>query len=432
MYLRHYFYNDPEEPLPPRGALTDERTLADAFGELAKEGKAVMHALFRTGASEKMPRYYRQVAAAKGLRGFLEELDGITFGNAKDYGATLDRTRRTWTKYTVRLNTEEEAEHEHERNGYPPSVEHLLEQTANWYPRHCDMEGMECNPTPTKLQRFRVEQFLLPDLSEHDMVEHYRTHPLPAWYAKGVATDYAEIPGPEEPITPPLQYVRPEWKDMRERIPRDQLFTGWLEEYAAEVEVAAGRFTDDPELPHEFAGLVDELRKFRPATYQAKRLRAELEGMPDGAAFLGAMDRERERLVRKVEGIALPSSNGKPKQGSDKEEADLLQIVGGNKSILTAFDRLLKERRITDNKGNYIRARNQRALVLACFDAACMKHVHTEVPTNELVVPLNKYVPGLNATRCREWRTFKTSAGNPSRYKVEFEEARAILDNSSK
>lgn len=36
MYLRHYFYNDPKEPLPPRGALTEGRTLPDAFNELAK------------------------------------------------------------------------------------------------------------------------------------------------------------------------------------------------------------------------------------------------------------------------------------------------------------------------------------------------------------------------------------------------------------
>ncbi len=430
IYLRHHFYNDPNEPLLPRGALTNGRTVVDAFGELAKEGKAVLHRMFRRGASEQLRgASERQLVAAKKWAGFLEELDGITLGKRNTYGATLDRTRRTWMKYTVRINTEEEAAHEHERNGYGPSVEHLLAITAKWYRTHCEKEGMDHNPTPAALQRFRVEQFLLPDLSEKELVEYYRTHPLPAWYAMGVATDYAEIPGPEEPITPPLEYIRPEWKDLRERIPRDQLFSGWLEEYAAEVEVAAGRFTDDPELPHAFAGLVDELRKFRPATYQAKGLRAELEGMADGAAFLGAMDRERERLVRRLEGIALPSGKGKAKQGNNKVEADLLQIVGGDKRILTAFDRLLKERRITDDDGNYILAHNQRALVLACLDAACISYGRTEVPTNGLHIPLNKYVHGLNATRCRDWRKFKTRVGKLSRYKLELEEARAILDN---
>lgn len=331
MYLRHYFYNDPKEPMPPCGALTEGRTLPDAFNELAKEGKAVLHRMFRRGASEQLRgASERQLVAAKKWAGFLEELDGITIDKRNTYGATLDRTRRMWTKYIVRINTEEEAAHEHERNGYGPSVEHLLAITAKWYRTHCEKEGMDHNPTPAALQRFRVEQFLLPDLSEKELVEYYRTHPLPAWYAMGVATDYAEIPGPEEPITPPLEYIRPEWKDMRERIPRDQLFSGWLEEYAAEVEVAAGRFTDDPELPHAFAGLVDELRKFRPATYQAKGLRAELEGMADGAAFLGAMDRERERLVRSLEGIAANVTNTgtTATQGTTKQAVAPVQWKG--------------------------------------------------------------------------------------------------------
>lgn len=300
IFLRHHFYNDPHEPLLPRGALTNGRTVVDAFGELAKEGKAVLHQMFRRGASEQLRgASVRQLVAAKKWAGFLEELEGITMGKRNTYGATLDRTRRTWMKYTVRINTEEEAAHE--RIGYGPSVEHLLAITAKWYRTHCEKEGMDHNPTPAALQRFRVEQFLLPDLSEKMLADHYRTHPLPAWYAMGTTSDGVEIAGPEEPITPPLEYIRP---DLRERIPRDQLFSGWLEEYAAEVEVAAGRFTDDPELPHAFAGLVDELRKFRPATYQAKGLRAELEGMADGAGFLGAMDRERERLVRRLERIA--------------------------------------------------------------------------------------------------------------------------------
>ncbi len=429
MYLRHYFYNDPKEPLPPRGALTDGRTLQDAFRELVKEGRAVLHGLFRRAANEQLRgATERHLVAAKQWAGFLEELDGITVGRRKDYGATLDRTRRTWMKYTVRINTEEEAAHEHERNGYPPTVEHLLACMVKWYATHCEREGMDHNPTPANLQRFRSEQFLLPDLSEKELADHYRTHPLPAWYAMGITADWVEVSGPEEPITPPLEYIQPTWKEMRGRIPRDQLFTGWIEEYAAEVEEAAARFADDPELPPAFAGLVDELREFKPATYQARELRVELKGMADGAAFLGAMDRERERLVRRLEGVALPSSKGKPKQDNNKEEADLLNIVG-DEHILTAFGRLLKERRITDKEGNYIRAHNERALVLACLDAACISYGRTEVPTNGLHIPLNKYVPGLNATRCRDWRKFKTPAGKLTRYKLELEEARAILGN---
>ncbi|HRN38394.1 MAG TPA: hypothetical protein PLL18_15925, partial [Flavobacteriales bacterium] len=345
-------------------------------------------------------------------------------GKRNTYGATLDRTRRTWMKYTVRINTEEEAAHEHERNGYGPSVEHLLAITAKWYRTHCEKEGMDHNPTPAALQRFRVEQFLLPDLSEKMLADHYRTHPLPAWYAMGVATDYAEIPGPEEPITPPLEYIRPVWKDMRKRIPRDQLFSGWLEEYAAEVEVALGQYAADPERPHAFAGLVNELRVFSPGTYQAKELHTELAGRADGAAFLAAMDRERERLVRRLEGITPPSSTAKVKQ----EQAALLRIVGNNEAILRDFDRSLKERRITDDDGNYILAHNQRSLVLACLDAACMKHKRTELPLDGLEGPLNDFVPGLNATRCRGWRILRTKRGKRTRYKMELEEVLYLLD----
>lgn len=49
-----YHRNDRNEPLLSRGALTDGRTVADAFGELSKEGKAVLHRMFRRGASEQL------------------------------------------------------------------------------------------------------------------------------------------------------------------------------------------------------------------------------------------------------------------------------------------------------------------------------------------------------------------------------------------
>jgi|APTNR8051073442_1049403.scaffolds.fasta_scaffold01015_8 hypothetical protein len=331
IYLRYYYYNDPNEPLPPRGSLTQGRTLQDAFNELAKEGKAILHRLFRQGASEQLRgKTARHLVVAKKWAGFLEEQDGATVGRPKDYGATLDRTRRTWMKYTVRIGTEEEAAHEHERNGYRPTVERLLVNTAKWYATNCEREGMEHNPTPANLQRFRSEQFLLPDLSEQELVEHYQAHPLPAWYAMGVATDAVEVTGPDAPVTPPLEYIRPTWKDMRERIPRDQLFDGWLKEYTAEVEFAADPFANDPELPDTFRWLVEELRKFRPATYEANGLRQELEGMADGAAFLSAMDRERERLVRKLEDIApLTSTDGTTAtQGTTKQPVAPIQWKG--------------------------------------------------------------------------------------------------------
>ena len=430
MYLSYRFYNDPNEPLRPCGALTHERTLADAFGELAKEGKVVMHRLFRRGASEQLRGTTERILVArKKWAGFLEELDGITVGKSKEYGATLDRTRRIWMKYTIRINTEAEAAHDNERNGNTPTVESLLVDTAKWYVTHCTMVGKEHNPTPEKLQRFRVEQFLLPDMPEEKLLEHYRTHPPPAWYALGVNSDGVEIAGPDEPITPPLEYIRPTWKDACGRIPQEQMFTAWLEEFAAEVAVAVDRYANDPELPHAFAGLVEELQQFKPATFEAKGLRTELEGMARGMAFLGAMDRQRERLVRKLEGIVLPSNCEEHKPGMNRDEAALLNILGGDRRILTAFDHLLKELRITDKEGNYIRAHNERSLVLACLDAACGKHGRTEVPTNGLEVPLNKYVPRLRALRCRGWRTFKTNAGNETRYKREFDQARAILEN---
>ncbi|MBS1937595.1 MAG: hypothetical protein JSS84_07265 [Bacteroidetes bacterium] len=132
----------------------------------------------------------------------------------------------------------------------------------------------------------------------------------------------------------------------------------------------------------------------------------------------------RGRLVERVGSVVSSATDT-----NNKEEADLLNIVGGDERILTAFGRLLKERRITNDDGNYIRAHNERALVLACLDAACISYGRTEVPTNGLHIPLNKYVTGLNATRCRDWRNFKTRAGKLSRYKLELEEARAILDN---
>ncbi len=305
MYLRHYYYNDPIEPLPPRGALTEGRTLADAFGELAKEGKAVMHRLFRTGASEQLRgATERLLVAAKKWNGFLEELDGITTGRSNDYGATLKRPRRVWVKYSVRINTEEEAAHDDKRLGYGPTVDRLLENTAKWYKTHCHCEGIEHNPTSETLQRFRVELFLLPDMPDGELVEYYREHPLPAWYAKGTTTDAEEITGPEEPITPPLEYIRPEPRNLRERITQEQLFTVWLEEYAAEVAVGVERFADDPGLSHAIAGLVEELRTFKPASFEAKQLRQELEGRAEGVAFLGAMDRQRERLVRRLGAIA--------------------------------------------------------------------------------------------------------------------------------
>lgn len=105
----------------------------------------------------------------------------------------------------------------------------------------------------------------------------------------------------------------------------------WAEEFTAEVEVAAGRFAGDPELPHAFTGLVKELREFRPATYQAKGLRAELEGMAEGAAFLDAMDRERERLVRRLERIAgghMATTGTTATQGTTEQPVTPIQWKG--------------------------------------------------------------------------------------------------------
>lgn len=135
----------------------------------------------------------------------------------------------------------------------------------------------------------------------------------------------------------------------------------------------------------------------------------------------------RGRLVERVGSVVSSATDT-----NNKEEADLLSIVGGDERILTAFDRLLRARGHTDAEGNYIRAHNQRALVLACLDAACKYQGTSEVPLDKIEGPLNKYVPWLNASRCRDWRTFRTDGGQPSRYKQEYDTALGILSDGFK
>lgn len=74
----------------------------------------------------------------------------------------------------------------------------------------------------------------------------------------------------------------------------------WIEEYVAEVELCAQRFSDNEELRVELQRLVDELNTFEPGTAEGRQFLERWEGTAEGREGMAIMRTGKDRLIRRL------------------------------------------------------------------------------------------------------------------------------------
>lgn len=74
----------------------------------------------------------------------------------------------------------------------------------------------------------------------------------------------------------------------------------WIEEYVAEVELCAQRFSDNEELRVELQRLVDELGNFEPGTAEGRQFVEQWAGRAEGREGIAIMRTGKDRLIRRL------------------------------------------------------------------------------------------------------------------------------------
>lgn len=74
----------------------------------------------------------------------------------------------------------------------------------------------------------------------------------------------------------------------------------WIEEYVAEVELCAQRFSDNEELRVELQRLVDELNTFEPGTAEGRQFVEQWAGTAEGREGIAIMRTGKDRLIRRL------------------------------------------------------------------------------------------------------------------------------------
>lgn len=74
----------------------------------------------------------------------------------------------------------------------------------------------------------------------------------------------------------------------------------WIEEFVAEVELCAQRFSDNEELRVELQRLVDELGAFEPGTAEGRQFMEQWAGRAEGREGMAIMRTGKDRLIRRL------------------------------------------------------------------------------------------------------------------------------------
>lgn len=74
----------------------------------------------------------------------------------------------------------------------------------------------------------------------------------------------------------------------------------WIEEFVAEVELCAQRFSDNEELRVELQRLVDELNTFEPGTAEGRQFVEQWAGRAEGREGIAIMRTGKDRLIRRL------------------------------------------------------------------------------------------------------------------------------------
>ena len=80
----------------------------------------------------------------------------------------------------------------------------------------------------------------------------------------------------------------------------EDAYRRWIEEFVAEVEVCAQRFTDHEELRVELQRLVDELNDFEPGTAEGRQFVEQWAVIAEGKEGIAIMRTGKDRLIRRL------------------------------------------------------------------------------------------------------------------------------------
>ncbi len=122
--------------------------------------------------------------------------------------------------------------------------------------------------------------------------------------------------------------------------PEDR-YRRWIEEFVAEVELCAQRFTDHHELRVELQRLVDELNTFEPGTAEGRQFVEQWAGRAEGREGMAIMRTGKDRLIRRLrelmeEQAPEPIADMGPRitwRGRPGELADLFHQLAVNRWI---------------------------------------------------------------------------------------------------
>ncbi len=313
LYFKHH--GKPADPDPPRGSVTEGLGIIPAFSALVQEGKVVQYMLLRAAV---------QVGPKINLghdlwKGFLTEQLGIIGKGCNPltiaqgmrdnhHGQTLNRScrERVWEAAVPRLCTDEEIAKGCRDCGSRIDADGatLVDDSNRWYKVRFHYEQ------GPGVQKFRAEEFGLPDLPDDELVQYFTTHPLPAWYRSGINFDIHTATGPDDERFPPttikavFRYTQDPGMEAR--------YACWAEEFIAEVQVCVERFRGSDELPHELARLIAELQAFNIGDGEAKNCITALRSTTAGANALNIVQAGKDRLLLRLEKVATTATT-KPK-----------------------------------------------------------------------------------------------------------------------
>lgn len=295
---------------PPAGALTEGKDIVEAFSALIHEGKAsfysLMRAIYRGDAIAGHGSWAAWFRERDGALGYDTYRYGFqAFRDPGTYGATYYRATRelVWSASIPRLCSDDEIAEGHHSCGEHSNGtgETLLSDTRKWCASRLGQEG-----TNEEVRRLRVELWGLPDMEETDLLKHYLSHDLPAWYTKGVTSDTFPAIGPDDPQFPPGS-VSGWWKD--KGLKEEELYSRWIDEFLDEVTECVGRFEGREELSREMTRFVDTLRDFEVGSGEAAPLIEKIRATAAGSRALTITKDGKNRLLERLGAIAasLPS-----------------------------------------------------------------------------------------------------------------------------
>jgi len=395
---------------------------------LVQEGKVVQYRLLRAAV---------QVGPKINLghdlwKGFLTEQLGI-IGKGYNpltieqgmrdnhHGQTLNRScrERVWEAAVPRQCTDEEITKGCRDCGSRMDADGatLVDDSNRWYKVRFHYEQ------GPGVQKFRVEEYGLPDLPDDELVQHFTTHPLPTWYRRGINFDIHTATGPDDERFPPTT-IKAVFRNTQDP-GMEARYACWAEEFIAEVQVCVERFRGSDELPHELARLIAELQAFNIGDGEAKNCITALRSTTAGANALNIVQAGKDRLLLRLEKVATTATT-KPKPA--KARPSIPTIAEKFAKVPGSLDKwmgLLRSEGLADSTGRFTMASDAKGkgkLIAAWTAAQELFQLDGYATDKELVQALKNHIHDLTGLdRLDKVRSNMGFSGLVTEYKEDLE-----------